>query len=232
MQPLSASLLEQSAKYGNKASGLARLLSMGFAVPDAFVVSPAANLDETALWDAVRRWIGQALDEKGRARLAVRSSAPLEDRPDTSQAGRFKSVLGDFERSDLMQAVKDVQSSGDAQAIPVIVQVRVDAKFSGIAFSCDPVSLEREQYVLSFVNGRGMILPRERRRVHCSSCGQQLRSAVSGPVADRRCASLFRRWMLSRESSKDRQTSSGPSTRTESYGSCRPVPLYCLSLTA
>lgn len=155
MQPLSASLLEQSAKYGNKASGLARLLSMGFAVPDAFVVSPAANLDETALWDAVRRWIGQALDEKGRARLAVRSSAPLEDRPDTSQAGRFKSVLGDFERSDLMQAVKDVQSSGDAQAIPVIVQVRVDAKFSGIAFSCDPVSLEREQYVLSFVNGRG-----------------------------------------------------------------------------
>jgi phosphoenolpyruvate synthase/pyruvate phosphate dikinase len=128
---------------------------MGFAVPDAFVVSPAANLDETALWDAVRRWIGQALDEKGRARLAVRSSAPLEDRPDTSQAGRFKSVLGDFERSDLMQAVKDVQSSGGAQPIPVIVQVRVDAKFSGIAFSCDPVSLEREQYVLSFVNGRG-----------------------------------------------------------------------------
>jgi phosphohistidine swiveling domain-containing protein len=156
MRPLSADLLEESATYGNKASGLARLLSMGrFAIPDAFVISGDDSLDEGTLWDAARRWIGQALDDKGRARLAVRSSAPSEDRPDASQAGRFKSVLGDFERSDLMQAVKAVQWSGDAQPLPVIVQVRIDAEFSGIAFSCDPVSLERGQYVLSFVKGRG-----------------------------------------------------------------------------
>lgn len=155
MQPLSASLLGERAAYGSKASGLAWLLARGFAVPDAFVISADEPLDAAALWDAAERWTGRALDGNGRARLAVRSSAPSEDRRYASQAGRFKSVLGDFERSGLKQAVREVRSSGGAQPIPVIVQVLVDAEFSGIAFSCDPVSLERGQHVLSWVSGRG-----------------------------------------------------------------------------
>jgi phosphohistidine swiveling domain-containing protein len=155
MRPLSASLLEDSAAYGSKASGLARLLTLGFAVPDAFVISADEPLDAATLWDAAQRWTGRALDGNGRAWLAVRSSAPSEDRRYASQAGRFKSALGDFERRGLKQAVEEVRSSGGALPIPVIVQALVDAEFSGIAFSCDPVSLERGQHVLSWISGRG-----------------------------------------------------------------------------
>jgi hypothetical protein len=155
MRALSASLLEESAVYGNKVSGLARLLARGFAVPDAFVISASDPLDEAILWRAAETWTAKALDDNGCARLAVRSSAPSEDLRDASQAGRFKSILGDFKQGDLVHVVRDVQSSGDAHPLPVIVQVLVDAEFSGIAFSCDPVSLERGQCVLSWVKGIG-----------------------------------------------------------------------------
>jgi hypothetical protein len=154
MQPLSASLLEHGAVFGNKAVGLARLLDLGFAVPDGFVITAAESLDEAALWRAAETWTTRALDGKGHARLAVRSSALSEDGSGGSQAGQFRSVLGDFQPTDLMQAAWDVRWSGTGQPIPIVVQVRIEPEFSGIAFSCDPVSHERGQYVLSFVNGR------------------------------------------------------------------------------
>jgi hypothetical protein len=150
--------LASNAKYGNKAAGLASLLAMGFPVPDAFVVAPDDSLDETHVWECVQTWTPKALDSSGRARLAVRSSSPYEDSLTASHAGEFKSIVGvrPFEPSDLMQAIKEAQYSGESPPLPVIVQVAVDPVLSGIAFSCDPISLEKTPYVVSWVEGMGV----------------------------------------------------------------------------
>jgi phosphohistidine swiveling domain-containing protein len=150
--------LAGSATYGSKASGLARLLARGFPVPDAFVVDPREPLDETHVWEAVQTWTTNALDHSGRAWLAVRSSSPDEDSLTASHAGEFRSIIGlrPFEPSDLTQAIKEAQESGKKAVLPVIVQVAVDPMLSGVAFSCDPISLERAPYVISWVKGMGV----------------------------------------------------------------------------
>lgn len=154
MRPLAKDLIGINA-FGRKALGLARLLDLGFSVPDAFVISPSEPLDEASVWGAVERWTQEALGSSGRARLAVRSSSPAEDSSAASHAGEFTSILDVFDSSDLMQAVKEVRESGQADPLPVIVQVGVDPLYSGVAFSCDPVSLERGLYVVSWVKGNG-----------------------------------------------------------------------------
>jgi phosphohistidine swiveling domain-containing protein len=149
--------LAGTAEYGSKTAGLARLLAMGFAVPDAFVIDPHENLDETRVWQAVKTWTKEALDETGKAWLAVRSSSPVEDSSTASHAGEFKSIVGvePLGPSDLMQAIKEIQESGGAEPLPVVVQVYIRPVCSGVAFSCDPVSLERAPYVISWVEGTG-----------------------------------------------------------------------------
>jgi hypothetical protein len=159
MQQLDKSLAA-STRYGSKAAGLARLMARGFPVPDAFVVDPQDPLDEAQVWEAVQTWTPEALDEAGRARLAVRSSSPDEDSVTASHAGEFKSIVGvrPFEPNDLMQAIKETQESGEKLLLPVIVQMAIDPLFSGVAFSCDPVSLEKAPYVVSWVKGMGASL--------------------------------------------------------------------------
>lgn len=156
MQRLDKSLAA-TGRYGSKAAGLARLLARGFPVPDAFVVDPHDALDEASVWEAVQTWTRKALDDSGRARLAVRSSSPDEDSQTASHAGEFKSIVGlrPLEPSDLVQAIKEAQESGETAALPVIVQVAVDPMFAGVAFSCDPISLERAPNVISWVKGMG-----------------------------------------------------------------------------
>jgi len=152
--------LAASARYGSKAVGLAWLLARRLPVPDAFVVDPHEPLDENHVWEAVQTWTVKALDESGKARLAIRSSSPDEDGVTASHAGEFKSIVGvrPFEPSDLVQAIKETQESGEKAALPVIVQVAIDPRFSGIAFSCDPISLEKAPYVISWAKGMGSSL--------------------------------------------------------------------------
>ena len=45
--------VRQDAVYGNKALGLTRLRSRGFAVPDAFVIAADEPIDEPGVWAAV-----------------------------------------------------------------------------------------------------------------------------------------------------------------------------------
>jgi phosphohistidine swiveling domain-containing protein len=54
-----------------------------------------------------------------------------------------------------MQAIKETQESGGVESLPVIVQVAIQSAFSGVAFSCDPISLERDPYVVSWIEGMG-----------------------------------------------------------------------------
>lgn len=145
--------LLSATDLGNKTLGLAQLKHLGFAVPEAFVIPADRPVDQPAVWAAVERWTAGALDLFGAASLAVRSSSIFEDTATASGAGRFSSVIGVFNPSDLVQAIKEVRESGSPEAVPVIVQVTVDSQFSGVAFSCDPVSFDRQRYFASWTRG-------------------------------------------------------------------------------
>jgi hypothetical protein len=152
MDVLSGQLLAVN-EFGNKAFGLLRLISKGFAVPDAFVVGPDDPLDDD-LWPAVSKWTKRAIDGSGKAFLAVRSSSRAEDGVTESGAGRFTSLIGRFDTEDLVRAVEKVRESGTPR-LAVIVQEAVDPTYAGVAFSCDPVSFARAPYVVSWAPGNG-----------------------------------------------------------------------------
>ncbi len=86
---------------------------------------------------ALEKW----LQGRGK-RLAVRSSAESEDSAQSSQAGRFESLLH-VEPQDVTSAIRSVwESKNRASPFPrmaVIVQEMVDARISGVAFSRSPV---------------------------------------------------------------------------------------------
>ncbi len=139
--------------YGNKAFGLLRLISKGFAVPGAFVIAPDDPLDHD-VWAAVNKWTNGAIDGSGKACLAVRSSSQAEDGVTESGAGRFTSLLDIFDADDLIRAVQRVRESGDPP-LAVIVQEAVRPAYAGVAFSCDPLSFARAPYVVSWTPGSG-----------------------------------------------------------------------------
>lgn len=128
---------------GAKAAHLAWLIEHGFDVPPGIVTSedPSSALED---------WIDPT------QAYAVRSSASVEDSPEFSFAGQFRTVLGVVGLDAVREAVAAVQSSArDPRVLPylrradippddvrmnVIVQQMVPAAHSGVAFSRNPLT--------------------------------------------------------------------------------------------
>ena len=120
----------------------------------------------------VRSEIGAAIERArlSSALLAVRSSAANEDGTVMSFAGQFDSVLGvraDAGGEPLWDALRQVwasafheraaayQATGDSVRMAVVIQEMVDPAVSGVAFSADPVTGDRDTAVVSAVYGLG-----------------------------------------------------------------------------
>lgn len=199
-------------QVGAKAASMAFLKRAGFAVPDGFVMTPAATreylsangvdtlirqqfsrmlpgggfdeLERDAekiresimggflperLRDEMRRCYEQLASQGGA--VSVRSSALVEDRPEHSFAGQFKTVLNVTSPDSFEKAYREVlasnfsvrvttyrihaglPSAGDDMA--VICQRMVDAKAAGVLFTVDPVSPASGRMVISAVPGLG-----------------------------------------------------------------------------
>lgn len=144
-------------EFGRKASNLALLSRSGFRVPRGFVIpagTPPEDLDGNLAADFA---------QLGAQTAAVRSSAAAEDGVKASFAGQFDTFLG-VNAAGLRQAVLDCLASagnaraaayagGAAQRVAAIVQEMVDAEVSGVAFSCDPVSGDRNSVIVEAVYG-------------------------------------------------------------------------------
>ncbi len=156
---------------GNKATNLAKLKEVGFAVPSFVTILPSAFRDDA-------RWQDELLEDElkeahallqvGGALLAVRSSAIDEDGDATSFAGQLDSFLNVSNES-VVTAAKSVWLSGLSERLQVyckgmgiekstegpaiIVQKMVDAKVAGVAFSADPVSGDRATVVINAIAG-------------------------------------------------------------------------------
>ena len=164
---------EQWALAGGKGGTLARLYQTGYAVPDGFVILPAAITgDELAPepWAQVQAYVNRMRGGDPHVAFAVRSSALSEDSVQASFAGEFETVLNvhtDEEIRDAIRTVRQsrqsdrVQSYSQAQGIDtahemaVVVQRLVRADVAGVLFTADPVTGGRTCMTGNFVHGMG-----------------------------------------------------------------------------
>lgn len=170
-----------AGQLGGKAGALAALQQAGLPIPAWIALAPAAFADSRPKSDALDALAPapQVLAEllPALARLcpngelvAVRSSALDEDGAQHSFAGQLESFLN-VPPQQAAEKVADVWRSGFSprvlayrrerglsptpQAPAVLIQRMVKADFSGVAFSADPVSNNRDLAVVATVPGLG-----------------------------------------------------------------------------
>lgn len=156
-------------RIGRKAATLCRLRSV-VPVPD-FVVLPADLFHGSTLDSGTANWIAGEVARMGGDRFAVRSSADDEDGADLSFAGLLLSCL-DVPAAEVPQAAARVARSADLRGVrayraamalaslpagarcAVIVQRQIDPRASGVAFTADPLTGDRDRVCVEAVPGR------------------------------------------------------------------------------
>jgi pyruvate,water dikinase len=156
---------------GGKAVALGRLCAMGMPVPRGFVVTTAAYrafvAGDGTMPDAIAAAVRNFHRAMGHPRVAVRSSATIEDQPDASFAGQGESYL-DVDADALPARVRDCWLSlqtaravayrrerGIADAeMAVVVQTFIPADAAGVCFTVDPRT-GAARVVLEAVTGTG-----------------------------------------------------------------------------
>ncbi|MEZ5381577.1 MAG: PEP/pyruvate-binding domain-containing protein [Microthrixaceae bacterium] len=152
---------------GTKAAGLAALRDAGFNVPDAFAVPVAVADDwpDDPVPEPMRQAVAQACEALG-PRLAVRSSATWEDGTTSAHAGATATVLDVRGVDATLEAVRHcLSASAQAQrslhergGVAIVLQRLVAADHSGVAFTADPISGERDVVRLAATEGLGEAL--------------------------------------------------------------------------
>lgn len=146
-------------QIGGKGAGLARLIELGFVVPEVLVVPIDAR--GVVAFDDLERIL--ALGEP----LAVRSSALGEDAADRSSAGQYTSVMG-IRTTEVTDAVERVYRSASSERVrayrgagddlhagmAVLIQREVATTRAGVVFSRDPLT-ESSDTVVECVFGHG-----------------------------------------------------------------------------
>jgi len=103
--------------------------------------------------------------------VAVRSSATVEDAPGQSFAGQFETVLGVQDADALLRAIRQCWSSLYSEralmyqvqrgvsvgqtSMAVVVQRMIDAEWSGVVFTADPITGASDRLAVEYVRGLG-----------------------------------------------------------------------------
>jgi len=168
-----------SAEAGGKGTQLGRMSLLGIPVPDGFVIAascaqarspgdPLAPPLLAEIWDEIER---RGWDDRP---LAVRSSAVDEDSATASFAGIHLSRLNIIGIDAMAQAVTAVWDSAWSDAatayrqrlnlslerrdMAVVVMPLLEARASGVAFTCDPTSGREDHVVINAHWGLGEAL--------------------------------------------------------------------------
>ena len=164
--------VELRSYAGGKGGTLAYLYQLGFPIPRGFVVMPYAfegeHLKEQA-WEAVKSKIQHFLRKNQDVSFAVRSSALAEDSAMASFGGQFETKLNvhfdsiypailnvyNSRMSDRVKAYSEAKGLTFDHEIAVIIQELVPSDISGVLFTSDPVSSNRNQMIGNYVYGMG-----------------------------------------------------------------------------
>ncbi len=159
--------MTRSAQHaGAKAATLDQLADR-FSIPDFFVIAAEAFADG-AILPGVRTPVAHALAKLGAGPFAVRSSAREEDGAQHAHAGQYETRLG-VDAEHVLAAAESVWRSGfsdrlaqyrtakglNAEPRPpsVIVQLMIEPRAAGIAFSSCPLTGDHESVIISAVHG-------------------------------------------------------------------------------
>jgi pyruvate, water dikinase len=157
---------------GSKAAALGELTRAGFSVPPGFVVTTAAHVEGggTLPRDAADE-IRRSYRALGSPAVAVRSSGTSEDLPGASFAGQHDTLLDVRGEDHVLSAVVRCWASmrtdraeryrahrglNDAElALAVIVQAMAPCEVSGVVFTVNPISGQRDELLVNAARGSG-----------------------------------------------------------------------------
>lgn len=144
---------------GAKAEGLIFLKNKGFRVPEFYI------LDYESLQDKDPDALSADLNLPESKFWAVRSSADAEDGKELSYAGQFRTVLNVKTRDlsqacrKVLRAYKETEKSDYSQhkniKYGLIIQEMLQADYSGVVFSHNPVNPAEEAVYINLVPGVG-----------------------------------------------------------------------------
>ena len=148
--------------FGGKAVGLLLLSKEGFLIPETFFIEACKDIDEfdndEFQFELEKRL--RPLCVGGHYHVAIRSSSTIEDAFSDSMAGHFKTFLGRMSFDEIILRIKEVVISlkiarTDNAKMGIIIQQMVDADFSGVLFSSDPLTYSKRNMIISYVSGIG-----------------------------------------------------------------------------
>lgn len=156
---------------GGKAMALATMIKEKTPVPPGFVVT-SDGFNE-GMTKALEDEVLTAFDKLGVKQVAVRSSAMVEDSQSASWAGQLDTYLN-VDRNGLVQSIKACWDSINSErarsyairhganesshVVAVIVQVMIASDVSGVAFSVNPVSKDKNEIVIEAAFGLGEVV--------------------------------------------------------------------------
>ncbi|MDR3601500.1 MAG: PEP/pyruvate-binding domain-containing protein [Desulfosporosinus sp.] len=165
--------LEQTHLAGGKAGTLAHLSQKGYPVPQGFIIMPMAFEKDELIpeaWGQVQAYLKKIRQDGGESSFAVRSSALAEDSAMASFAGQFDTVLEVSTDNEVRKAIQTVRKSrhskevrvyseakgiNESHDMAVVIQQMVKADISGVLFTVDPVTGNRDEMAGNFIYGLG-----------------------------------------------------------------------------
>lgn len=169
---------EDRLLVGSKALNLGLMMKAGLPVPRGFIVTTHAykmwrRSPQARLPKPIQERILEAYRTRGFRRVAVRSSAILEDLPHASFAGIYTSRFNVGSEEELLEAVEEcfrslktprsdlyrrslgLKADGKNLGMAVLVQEMIPASASGVMYTVDPITLDRQVFSINAVFGLG-----------------------------------------------------------------------------
>lgn len=138
---------------GNKAYNLMNLYRSNYNIPAGFVL----GIDTENTKEQIIEYFEEII---GGFPVIVRSSGISEDSKDKSFAGQFESILNINNQTQLFNAIEKVKQSANRDLgnysdikeneIAVIIQKQINAKYSGVYFTTNPVG---KGFIIEYVTG-------------------------------------------------------------------------------
>lgn len=160
--------LKEKKKYGGKAFWLSWLSSNNYNIPPTIFIPVISNnnIEDLDSFLSSKKFLEQ-LDyfriDTDLYSVAIRSSGSSEDDNNESLAGHFDTIIGEMSYKDIIFNIKKVIKSvnqyfSNDYEIGVIVQKKINASFSGIIFSSNPINTSKKELLISAIQGSGQKL--------------------------------------------------------------------------
>ncbi|HUQ85740.1 MAG TPA: PEP/pyruvate-binding domain-containing protein [Candidatus Limnocylindrales bacterium] len=163
------------AVVGGKGASLGEMTKAGIQVPNGFVITTNAFKDfsKNEVSTLFKDELIKAFDQLGTKRVAVRSSAIAEDSSSASWAGQLESYLNVAQENLLDSIIKCWDSINSERVknyalqnkvpssqlvVAVIVQKMVDSEVSGVMFTVNPVTNNKDEIMIEAGYGLGELI--------------------------------------------------------------------------